>query len=131
VEQRFSLLVLLESLPQSYDPYLSVLIAMSALLAMPLKPEVYIHDISDEADRQSLYKKAEKGGKKVAFAVSSSKGEKGKKDIKCYNCHKKGHMKVDCWAKGSRKEGQNPKGKGKGKEKKPEANLADADADDI
>ena len=28
----------------------------------------------------------------------------------CYNCHKKGHMASDCWAKGGRKEGQGPKG---------------------
>ncbi|KAJ7362611.1 hypothetical protein DFH08DRAFT_1024880, partial [Mycena albidolilacea] len=31
-----------------------------------------------------------------------------------YNCHKKGHIKSECWAKGSGKEGQGPRGKGKG-----------------
>jgi hypothetical protein len=46
----------------------------------------------------------------------SSKGKSisnSKKDIECYNCHKKGHRKSNCWAKGGGKEDQGPKGKGK------------------
>ena len=33
-------------------------------------------------------------------------GQKPLKDLECYNCHKKGHRKADCWAKGGGKEGQ-------------------------
>jgi hypothetical protein len=31
--------------------------------------------------------------------------EKFDKNVECFNCHKKGHKKVDCWVKGGRKEG--------------------------
>ena len=43
--------------------------------------------------------------------------------MECYNCHKKGHMAKDCWAKGGGKEGQNPRRKGQGK-----ANIAQAES---
>jgi len=39
---------------------------------------------------------------------TSSQGKK-KTDVECYNCHKKGHMSSDCWAKGGGHEGQVPK----------------------
>ncbi|TFK17283.1 hypothetical protein FA15DRAFT_561514, partial [Coprinopsis marcescibilis] len=28
----------------------------------------------------------------------------------CFNCHKKGHIRAECWAKGGGREGQGPKG---------------------
>ena len=49
----------------------------------------------------------------------TNKGNKRKKfdDSKkeCFNCHKKGHMVKDCWAKGGGKEGQGPRSRQKGK----------------
>ena len=55
----------------------------------------------------------------------------------CFNCHKKGHKKAECWAKGGGKEGQGPKSKlkkekdeskkGKDEPKKELANTAEED----
>ena len=71
-----------------------------------------------------------KGGKKdenVAFySNDSGKGQKGgsnskrDKNVECFNCHKKGHKKPDCWAPGGGKEGQGPNQKGKEKDKDKE-----------
>ena len=56
----------------------------------------------------------------------SQGGKRTNRDIECFNCHKKGHKKIDCWAKGGRKEGQGPKSKPKKEEfKKETANTAD------
>ena len=30
-------------------------------------------------------------------------------DVECYNCHKKGHTRDNCWSKGGGKEGQGPR----------------------
>lgn len=51
-----------------------------------------------------------------------------KRDIKCFNCHKKVHRKADCWAKGGGKEGQGPKSK-KGKDGQGGGDSASAAAE--
>ena len=45
-------------------------------------------------------------GPEEAFASQDRKIDRSK--IECYNCHKKGHYKSECWAKGGDKEGQRP-----------------------
>jgi hypothetical protein len=32
-----------------------------------------------------------------------------KRDVECFHCHKKGHIKAECWAKGGGNEGGGPK----------------------
>jgi hypothetical protein len=123
--------ILLGSLPKSYDPYIAALTATAALTTQTLTPEMYIKGISDEADRRALRNRNQKGDKEVAFVAGNGSQKKnrhgkGKKDIECFNCHKKGHVKADCWAKGGGKEGQGPK-----KGKKLAANTATVDADDV
>jgi hypothetical protein len=46
----------------------------------------------------------------------SGGSKKSKKDVKCWNCHKKGHTKAECWAPGGGAEGKGLK-KWKGKQK--------------
>ncbi len=112
--------ILLGSLPPLYDLYLAALTATSALLNKTHDPGTYLHGIGDEADRCTL-KSQTKEAKEVAFNADSSsskggrKGKGKKSNVECYNCHKKGHISVDCWAKGGGKEGQGPKQKGKGR----------------
>ena len=74
--------------------------------------------IIDEYDHRSTRSGVlkEKGSDAAFFAgdTNSRGGKAGKrtnKDIECFNCHKKGHKKPDCWAKGGGKEGQGPKSK--------------------
>ena len=56
----------------------------------------------------------------------SSKKGGSKKDVECFNCHKKGHYAADCWAKGGGKEGQGPRNKKK-KESASSAKVHEAD----
>ena len=65
--------------------------------------------INDEFDRRVLKKPKE--GQDEALGADASKKKGAKKDIECFNCKKRGHMKADCWAKGGGKEGQGPKKK--------------------
>ena len=37
---------------------------------------------------------------------SNSGSKKSKKDVECFNCHKKGHFKQDCWVPGRGAEGK-------------------------
>ena len=84
--------------------------------------------IIDEYDRRSTRQGAPKEkNSDVAFFAGGNKGGKvGKrsdKDIECYNCHKKGHKKADCWAKGGGKEGQGPRTKAKRDKEEPKKDL--------
>src|ERR1700761_2094725 len=113
--------IVLGSLPESWETYLSALTGASALLGTPLDPDMVLQGISDEADRKT----AKKGRGEPEAAFYGNIGQKPKKsDVWCYNCKKKGHMSKDCWAKGGGKEGQNPHRK-----PKDTANAAKANKD--
>ena len=119
-------------LPPSYDSYISAVSATSSVLGTTISANTLMTTITDEYDCRLLNMKSGKKDDNVAFYSNvggSSKGQKGaKKDVECFNCHKKVHYKADCWAEGGRKEGEGPKSKGKGKVKKVAATAAAAAA---
>lgn len=114
--------IIMGSLPSSYDPYVSAVIATSSVLGTTLSANDLMLMLTEEYEHCTL---KTKGGKKEDDAAFHSndaeKGDKGgsnsKKNTTCHNCRKKGHYKKDCWAEGGGKEGQRPNQKGKGKVK--------------
>jgi hypothetical protein len=83
------------------------------LLGKELDPDTVLQGISDELDCK-VARNSGKGEKEAEFYGNGGKNSKPKKTMEHYNCHKKGHMAKDCWAKGGGKEGQNPHRKGRG-----------------
>ena len=129
--------IILGSLPKSYDTYLSAITATLSVLGKEVDPDALILSVIDEYDHRSVKncQMKDKGKSDAAFfAGGSLKGGKGgkggKSDVGCFNCHKKGHKKADCWAKG---EGQGPRSKGKkddGKDSKGGGAAAAAEAEE-
>ena len=109
--------MILGSPPVLYDTYLSTITATVSVTNTAVDQEALMVSIIDEYDWRTVKSnKNKKNNKNAAFyagnlSKSSKKGHRGsKKNIESFNCKKQGHVKADCWAKGGRKEGQEPKG---------------------
>ena len=107
--------MLLGSLPPSYDSYLSAVTAALSVLETKLTPDALMLSIIDEFDGCTIktHQSKDKGKEIVFHAESGSRkpwkgGQGSKMSVKCFNCHKKVHVKANCWAKGGGKEGQGP-----------------------
>ena len=130
--------IILRSVLASYDMYIAAITATSSLLNQTLTPTNLIDTICDEVDRRAIkHLKSKRDEHDAAFVAGQSKGssssglKKSKKDIKCWNCHKKGHMKPDCWASGGGAEGKGPKNwKGKQKVTAVKAETKDSGSND-
>ena len=131
--------IILGSIPPSYNTYIAAITATSTLQV--LTPTNLIDAISDKADRRAIKNpKSKKDEHDAAFVADQSKKgggnsglKKSKKDIECFNCHKKGHFQRDCWAPGGSAEGKGPKNQ-KGKHKETAAKIEvkdDEDADAV
>src|SRR6202522_289469 len=117
--------IILGSLPGSYDPYISAVNATSGVLGKTISADNLILTITEEYECRNLKSKNGKKDENVALYSNDAKkgrkeGSSSKKNVKCYNCKKKGHYKSECWAPGGGKEGQGPNQKGKGKAKAKE-----------
>jgi hypothetical protein len=95
--------LLIISLPSSYDPILTAIDVSAYLNESTVTPDNVINVVGGAYDRERSFKDE----KDTANAK--------KKDIKCLNCKKRGHVKADCWAKGGGKEGQQPIRRGQDK----------------
>ena len=127
--------IILGSLPKSYNQFLSAITATASVLKKELNPEDLIQAVIDEHDRRSTHPSNQKEKSSDATFYTSTGnssnnqnkgGKRTNRDIECFNYHKKGHKKINCWTKGGGKEGQGPKSKPKKEEfKKETANTAD------
>jgi gag-polypeptide of LTR copia-type len=100
--------ILLRSLPKSYAGIINSLAAQADLNSQTITPSNIIYLAMDEYARHAMEKKNKGTNKAFAATPWKAANEQKKQDVKCFNCHKCRHIKVDCWASGSRKEGQGP-----------------------
>src|SRR5216683_3267478 len=111
---------LLTSLPQSYKGSISTLSGALHLTKTKITADSFRAFLLDEYECCLIQEKQDvKGGKDgkdskdEAFAMDSNKRkDKDKCKVECHNCHKRRHVKADCWAKGGGKEGQGPRQRG-------------------
>ena len=97
--------ILLGLLPESYMAMLGSIAAAAELSGRAVSSAIVVKIATDEYDCRTL-----QNGKTKDEAFATSPQKKGKKhDVKCENCHKKGHTRAKCWAKGEGDEGGGPK----------------------
>jgi len=95
--------ILLASLPPSYDSSCSSISNSAHLGSQVLTANVFEGLILDKFTYHEL-KKPSSSSKDKAFSADTPRSKK-----QCSNCNKHGHVKANCWAKGSSKEGQGPR----------------------
>ena len=100
--------ILMGSLPSSYESVLHLISSSAYIHQSAITTEIVLKLVIDAFERRQRDNNSK--AQDEAFAAQNQKKRAGKKrEVECFNCHKKGHMKADCWAKGGGKEGQGPK----------------------
>jgi gag-polypeptide of LTR copia-type len=107
--------ILLQSLPPSYQGIISAINVSADFAQAMITPTSITRLVLDEYD-------CLQGDKKVdvdeafttSFQVQRTRQRGNRPNIKCHNCKKRGHYKLECWAKGGGKEGQGPRRGGAG-----------------
>jgi hypothetical protein len=104
---------LLASLPPSYVHVCTSINSSACLGAINLTPTIAKEIVLEEYHR---WVTGDPKNEAHDEAFNADYQKRKKRDVECYNCHKRGHVKSECWAKGGGQEGQGPKRKGHGKE---------------
>ena len=86
--------ILLSSVPSTYKAITSAMTTTAKLTCMALTPDMVMSLVTDKYNWHILKKPKE--GQEEALGANTGKGKKLKKDVECFNCKKKGHMKSDC-----------------------------------
>ncbi|PIL33575.1 transcription factor [Ganoderma sinense ZZ0214-1] len=97
---------ILAILPSSYRPAIRAIQASARSAQIPLTPTALIEAITEIAHDEH----AMDGDATNPSAMAAC-------NIECYNCHREGHTKAECWSKGGGREGQGLRRRGKGKGK--------------
>ena len=121
--------ILLALLPPCYKMCICAITMNANEAAHDIDPTRIVKLISDDYDKRMLTRSKDHD-ENQAFVVSGQK--KVRRDIECFNCKKKGHIKANCWAKGGGKEGQRPnrqKPQDKDKSTNTVASVADKNED--
>ncbi len=92
--------ILLASLPPTYESTQSAINASAHISGKSLTPDTVIQLFIDNYEQR--------GSKDQEQDEAFTADAQHKKNIECYNCKKRGHVRADCWARGGRKEGQGP-----------------------
>jgi transposase InsO family protein len=104
---------LLASLPPSYVHACTAINSSARLGAVTLTPSIAKEIVLEEYQRRVA---ADPKNESHDEAFNADPQKKKKRDVECFNCHKRGHVKAECYAKGGGQEGQGPKRKGRAKE---------------
>jgi gag-polypeptide of LTR copia-type len=100
--------ILMASLPPSYNALIEMLTQNADTNKTDITSDLIYKRVCDAYDKHLLRQDENGNGQDESFTTLTRK-PKDKKNVECYNCHKKGHIKADCWAKGGGKEGQGPR----------------------
>src|SRR5258708_16155420 len=98
--------ILMGLLPSMYAGMLRSITASAKMSRTAVSSMITVKLAMDEYNQCTLQSRK---AQDEAFTADSQKKKKGKKrDVECENCHKKGHTKAQCWAKGGGNEGGGP-----------------------
>jgi hypothetical protein len=121
--------ILMGSLLKSFSNILGQISASAVMANTVPTPSIVIKLATDEYDARVI---RASNTQDEALATSTQKDKKGKKrDIECFNCHKKGHTRAQCWAKGGGNEGGGPKQRAKKGDNDAKTATADETSQDI
>jgi hypothetical protein len=106
------LLLIISSLPESWDNFTSAYLGASSNI-----PTISSHEFISLVLEEFRRRLEQNGDGNSAMYGRAKKGDGGRRTgVECYNCQKRGHIVADCWSKGGGKEGEGPSSR-KGEER--------------